>query len=81
MDPATAPQGAQAWCGEALARLPHTRFCYGPPRDAPAPAPPPSIKRGRVTFGSFNNIAKLGPDVAGACGRRCWPRFRARGWC
>ncbi len=64
MDPATAPEGAQAWCGEALARLPHTRFCYGPPKGAPAPAAPPSIKRGRVTFGSFNNLIKIGPEVA-----------------
>ncbi len=64
MDPATAPQGAEAWCSEALVRLPHTRFCYGPPVDAPAPAPPPSIKRGRVTFGSFNNLIKIGPEVA-----------------
>jgi protein O-GlcNAc transferase len=64
MDPSTAPQGADAWCGEALARLPHTRFCYGPPKDAPAPGPPPSIKHGGVTFGSFNNLIKIDPDVA-----------------
>lgn len=64
MDPATAPPGAEAWCGEALVRLPHSRFCYGPPDRAPAPASPPSIKRGRVTFGSFNNLIKIGPEVA-----------------
>jgi protein O-GlcNAc transferase len=65
MDPATAPAGAESWCGEALVRLPHGRFCYGPPDNAPAPAAPPSIARGAVTFGCFNNLLKIGPEVAG----------------
>ncbi len=30
-----------------------------PPRDAPAVAAPPSAASGRVTFGSFNNAAKI----------------------
>jgi len=64
MDPATAPDGAETWCSEALIRLPQTRFCYRPPDEAPAPAAPPSVRRGRVTFGSFNNLIKIGPDVA-----------------
>jgi predicted O-linked N-acetylglucosamine transferase (SPINDLY family) len=63
MDPWTAPPGAEAWCSEALARLPHARFCYGPPADAPEPGPPPSIAQGQVTFGSFNNLVKIGPEV------------------
>jgi len=64
MDSATAPAEAEAWCSEALVQLPFGRFCYGPPADAPAPVPPPSIARGQVTFGSFNNLAKIGPEVA-----------------
>ncbi len=64
MDLWTAPAGAEAWCGEALVRLPETRFCYGAPPDAPQPAPPPSLARGQVTFGSFNNLAKLNPETA-----------------
>jgi predicted O-linked N-acetylglucosamine transferase (SPINDLY family) len=63
VDPWTAPVGAEAWCSEALVRLPHARFCYGPPEDAPPPGPPPSIARGQVTFGSFNNLAKLNSEV------------------
>jgi protein O-GlcNAc transferase len=63
MDPGTAPPGAEAWCSEALVRLPRTRFCYGPPADAPEPGPPPSIARGQVTFGSFNNLVKIGPET------------------
>ena len=64
MDAVTAPPGVEAWCSEALVRLPFGRFCYGPPAGAPAPAAPPSIERGQVSFGSFNNLAKIGPEVA-----------------
>ena len=60
MDPVTAPAGAEAWCAEALVRLPHGRFCYAPPADAPPVAERP---QGPVTFGSFNNLAKVGPEV------------------
>jgi predicted O-linked N-acetylglucosamine transferase (SPINDLY family) len=59
----TAPAGADAGFREALVRLPHARFTYGPPPDAPACAPPPSLAGGLVTFGSFNNLAKLGDAV------------------
>ena len=65
MDRATAPVGAEAWCSEALVRLPHSRFCYGPPKDVPPPPAPSSSVRGAVTFGSFNNLAKIGPEAAG----------------
>ena len=37
--------------------LPRSMFCYRPD-EAPAIAPPP-LARGQVTFGSFNNIAKV----------------------
>jgi predicted O-linked N-acetylglucosamine transferase (SPINDLY family) len=63
MDEAAVPRGEERWYTEAVIRLPHGRFCYAPPDYASAPAEPPSIRRGYATFGSFNNIAKLGPDV------------------
>lgn len=43
--------------------LPGCRFCYQPPAHAPDPAPAPSLQRGHVTFGSFNNYAKLNDAV------------------
>ena len=66
MDAVTAPAGAEAWCSEALVRLPHGRFCYAPPAFAP-----PVAERGpgAVVFGSFNHLAKIGPDVV-----RLWAR-------
>jgi protein O-GlcNAc transferase len=48
---------------EAIVRLPYGRFCYSPPDYAPPPIDPPSLHRGSVTFGSFNNVSKIGPEV------------------
>lgn len=36
---------------------------YHPPEDAPDPSPPPVLSRGSVTFGCFNNVAKLNDEV------------------
>ena len=66
MDAATVPPGAEAWCSEAVVRLPHGRFCYAAPLDAPPIAERPE---GPVVFGSFNHLAKVGPEVV-----RLWAR-------
>jgi protein O-GlcNAc transferase len=63
MDEATLPAGEERWFGETIVRLPHGRFCYAPPDYAPEPVDPPSLKRGYATFGSFNNVAKIGAEV------------------
>jgi protein O-GlcNAc transferase len=63
MDESSVPQGEECWFSEAVVRLPHGRFCYAPPDYAPDPAPPPALHRGYVTFGSFNNLTKVGSDV------------------
>jgi len=55
--------GEEGFSTEAIVRLPHGRFCYSPPDYAPAPVDPPLIPRNAVTFGSFNNISKIGPKV------------------
>ncbi len=48
---------------ETLVSLPGGFLCYQPPADAPPVAPPPSLERGYITFGSFNNLAKINDDV------------------
>ena len=63
MDETTVPSGEEHLYSEAVVRLPYGRFCYAPPDYAPAPADPPSLRRDLVTFGSFNNIVKIRPDV------------------
>ena len=64
MDEATVPRGEERWFTEAVVRLPYGRFCYAPPDYAPPVADPPALSRGYVTFGSFNNVAKIAPEVA-----------------
>ncbi len=62
-----------AWCdppgidetlySESLWRLPGGFNCYAPPNGLPAPGPAPLATRGHVTFGSFNNLDKISPEV------------------
>jgi predicted O-linked N-acetylglucosamine transferase (SPINDLY family) len=62
-DQVTIPDRDVGDYSERVLRLPGCRFCYGPPEEAPPPSAPPSLARHYPTFGSFNNIAKLGPEV------------------
>ncbi len=63
-DPWADPPGeADTLHSERLVRLPSGFSVYQPPEDSPAPSPPPALRNGYVTFGSFNNTAKLVPGV------------------
>ena len=57
------PEGEDRWHVEQLVRLPGSFLCYRPPADAPDVTPLPALASGGVTFGSFNNLAKIGPEV------------------
>lgn len=48
---------------EQLVRLPRCFLAYAPPPGAPQVAPPPHLSKGHVTFGSFNNAAKINHRV------------------
>lgn len=63
MDAYTAPAGAEKHFTERLVQLEGLRFCYAPPAYAPTVAPAPALRNGHVTFGSFNNLAKVTPEV------------------
>lgn len=59
-----APSGTEAQFVEAIVRLPGGRFCYAPVSFAPEEvAAPPCVANGYVTFGCFNNTAKLNEGV------------------
>lgn len=64
LDPWHAPLGTEAQFVEPLVRLAGGRFCYQPVQWAPADvAPLPCLRRGHITFGCFNNTAKLNAGV------------------
>jgi predicted O-linked N-acetylglucosamine transferase (SPINDLY family) len=50
---------------EELVRLPGCFLCYTPADfDQPPVSPLPALANGFVTFGSFNNLAKITPEVS-----------------
>ncbi|KAF9598632.1 hypothetical protein IFM89_028301 [Coptis chinensis] len=48
---------------EELVRLPECFLCYTPSSEAGPVCPTPALLNGFVTFGSFNNLAKITPKV------------------
>lgn len=65
------PETAESLHTEHLARLPGCFLCYAPPRDAPQPtSKPPVQESGLLTFGCFNNLAKITPTLLD-----CWRRL------
>ncbi len=57
------PPGQEAFHTEQLTRLPQGFLCYTPPDTAPPVSTLPAYTSGHVTFGSFNNLAKMTPEV------------------
>lgn len=52
---------------EKLLRMPYSFLCYLPFESSPEIDQPPVIKNGYITFGSFNNIAKISTEIF-----QCW---------
>lgn len=59
-DRAALPDADRGQYAETPWPLP-ARLCFTPPADAPEPAPSPAAAA--LTFGCFNNVAKVGPRV------------------
>ncbi len=66
------PPGSDAHYSEQLLLMPDGYACYLAPPWAPAVASLPALARGHVTFGCFNNLSKVTPDLLGA-----WARIMA----
>ncbi len=62
-----APPGSEGWYTERLLRLPDGYVCYSPSPLSPDVAPSPAARLGHVTFGCFNNLAKITPEAIA-----CW---------
>jgi predicted O-linked N-acetylglucosamine transferase (SPINDLY family) len=63
MDDTAVLPGEEKYFSEKVIRLEKTRFCYEPPKNAPEVAELPALKNGFITFGCFNNLAKVTPAV------------------
>lgn len=57
------PGEADALHTETLVRLPNTFLCYSPPCTLPPADTTPYLRNGHITFGSFNNFAKLSDNA------------------
>jgi len=68
-DGVATPPGFDAYHSERVVRLPCCQWCFQPIMEAPEVAPPPLRRDRWVTFGSFHNLAKLGPGVIGLWSR------------
>ncbi len=63
------PEGFEPHYTERLLRMPDGYCCYAAPDRAPAVAPLPALRNGYLTFGCYNNLAKVTPAVLAAWAR------------
>jgi protein O-GlcNAc transferase len=66
-DKVVTPRGDQSQFVEKIYQLPNVYFCYSVPIESVPVGPSPSLANGYITFGCFNNIAKVGAGV-----KRLW---------
>jgi len=64
------PDGERRFYTEKIVRLPDSYLCFAAPLHSPPVAEPPCLTKGYVTFGSFNVLKKINPDVV-----RVWSRI------
>ncbi len=57
------PEGSERYYTEKVLRMPHSFVCYDPPGYAPPVLPLPAFTNGYITFGCFNLLSKISPDV------------------
>lgn len=62
-DPVTLPESQERYFTEKIRRLPETRLCFSRPDVEIEVSPLPALTNGYVTFGCFNNLAKMNDDV------------------
>lgn len=72
-DPVAVPAEETAWFSEQVAYLPHTRFCFTPPENAPEVVDLPALQRGYLTFGCYQQLSKINDQVL-----RCWAQIAQR---
>jgi predicted O-linked N-acetylglucosamine transferase (SPINDLY family) len=64
VDAYTDPPGmTEQFNSEKLLRMPESFLCYLPDRDSPGVKSLPALSAGHITFGSFNKLSKITPDI------------------
>ncbi|MEW6585450.1 MAG: tetratricopeptide repeat protein [Nitrospirota bacterium] len=64
VDHCTDPEGmTEQFYTEKLLRMPESFLCYLPYEDSPDIGPLPSLTKGWITFGSFNNFSKVSDQI------------------
>ena len=64
------PGTTEQFHSEQLIRLPHGFLCYQPPAQTPEVNTLPLLEKGYITFGSFNNLAKISEHTIS-----CWAKI------
>lgn len=75
-DPRADPPSTQekiSTAAQRIWRLPESAWCFAPIHGQPEVSPLPASERGYITFGCFNNAAKITDDMI-----RCWARILQR---
>lgn len=57
------PEGSEEYTVEQIVRMPDDYICFMPPEHSPEVVPLPALVNGFITFGCFNNLAKLSDDA------------------
>lgn len=73
LDAEHAPFSHQPHFSEKIVHIDPIRMCFSPPVYAGEISPPPALRNGLITFGSFNNTAKIN-DTTVAMWARCLNR-------
>jgi protein O-GlcNAc transferase len=68
-DPHVTPEGVENFLTEKAWRLPECYICLTPPDAGLEVSPPPCAATGAITFGSFNNLAKMNDEVVSVWAR------------
>jgi protein O-GlcNAc transferase len=69
-DPICVQPDEEQWFCEKIWRLPHLRYCFTIPVDAPAVSPTPCLVQPHIVFGCFQSLLKINEGVL-----RCWQQI------
>ncbi len=70
-DPYCVPESEEHWFVERVWRMQHSRLCLSVPTENVSVNPLPALNKGYITFGCFQNLAKINDEVLSVWGENC----------